>query len=43
MKNYFKKNEEGNFESMDSTFHAHRECGFKNPTVLAIAFEVEVI
>jgi hypothetical protein len=41
MKNYFKKNEEENFESMNSTFHSHRESGFKNPKILAIAFEVE--
>jgi hypothetical protein len=27
---------------MDSTFHSHRESGFKNPTILSIAFEVEV-
>jgi hypothetical protein len=40
--NYFEKNEEENFESMDSTFHSHRESGFKNPTILGIAFEVEV-
>jgi hypothetical protein len=25
------KNEEENFESMDSTFHSHRESGFKKP------------
>jgi hypothetical protein len=43
------KNEEENFESivggkhqkMNSTFHSHRESGFKNPTILGIAFEVE--
>jgi hypothetical protein len=39
MKNYFEKNDEENFESMDSTFHSHRESGLKNPTILAIAFE----
>jgi hypothetical protein len=41
------KNEEENFESIvggkhqkiNSTFHSHRESGFKNPTILAIAFE----
>jgi hypothetical protein len=27
---------------MDSTFHSHRERGFKNPTILGIAFEVKV-
>jgi hypothetical protein len=41
IKNYFEKNEEENFESMDSTFHSHRENGFKNTTILGIAFEVE--
>jgi hypothetical protein len=42
MKNYFEKNKEENFESMHSTFYSHRESGFKNPTILGIAFEVEV-
>jgi hypothetical protein len=28
---------------MDSKFHSHQESGFKNPTILAIAFEVEDI
>jgi hypothetical protein len=27
------KNKEENFESMDSTFHSHRESGFKNPKI----------
>jgi hypothetical protein len=44
------KSEEENFESIvggkhqkiNSTFHSHRERGFKNPTILAIAFEVEL-
>jgi hypothetical protein len=47
---YF-KNKEENFESIvggkhqkiNSTFHSHQESGFKNPTILAIAFEVEDI
>jgi hypothetical protein len=47
MKNYFEKNEEENFESIasgkhqkiNSTFHSHRESGFKNPIILGIAFE----
>jgi hypothetical protein len=26
---------------MNSTFHSHRESGFKNPMIFAIAFEVE--
>jgi hypothetical protein len=51
MKNYFEKNEEENFEAIiggenqkiNSTFHSHRERGFKNPTILAIAFKVEDI
>jgi hypothetical protein len=43
MKNYFEKNDEEIFESMDSKFHSHQESGFKNPTILAIAFEVEDI
>jgi hypothetical protein len=43
MKNYFKKNKEEYFESMDSTFHSYQERGFKNPTILAIAFEVKDI
>jgi hypothetical protein len=41
MKNYFEKNEEKNFESIvggkqqkiNSTFHSHRESGFKNPKI----------
>jgi hypothetical protein len=45
MKNYFEKNEEENFESIvggkhqkiNSTFHSHREKGFKNSRILAIA------
>jgi hypothetical protein len=37
MKSYFEKNEEENFESMDSAFHSHRERGFKNSMILAIA------
>jgi hypothetical protein len=45
MKNYFKKNEEENFESIvggkhqkiKSKFHSHRESRFKNSTILAIA------
>jgi hypothetical protein len=43
MKNYFEKNDKENFDSMDSTFYSHRESGFKNPMILAIAFEVEDI
>jgi hypothetical protein len=51
MKNYFKKNEEENFESIIGGKHQrhrldiylHRESGFKNPTILAFAFEVEDI
>jgi hypothetical protein len=51
MKNYLKKNEEENFEyivggkhqKINSTFHSHRERRFKNPMILAIAFEVENI
>jgi hypothetical protein len=51
MKNYFEKNDKKNFESIvggkhqkiNSTFHSHRESGFKNPTILAIAFKVEDI
>jgi hypothetical protein len=43
MKNYFEKSKEENLESMDSTFHSHRERGFKNPTILVIAFEVKDI
>jgi hypothetical protein len=51
MKNYFEKNDKENFESIvggkhqkiNSTFHSHRESGFKNPTILAIAFKVEDI
>jgi hypothetical protein len=43
------KIEEENFESIvggkhqkiNLTFHSHRESGFKNPTILGIAFEVE--
>jgi hypothetical protein len=48
MKNYFEKNKEENFESMDSTFHSHRESRFKNSTILAIVlakskiYEVEL-
>jgi hypothetical protein len=46
---YFEKNKEENFESiiggkhqkMNSTFHSRRESRFKNPTILAIAFEVK--
>jgi hypothetical protein len=42
MRNYFeKKNDKENFESMDSTFYSHRESGFKNATILGIAFEVK--
>jgi hypothetical protein len=49
IRNYFKKNEEENFESIvggkhqkiNSTFHSHRESGLKNPKILATAFEVE--
>jgi hypothetical protein len=37
------KSEEENFESMDSTFHSHRESGLKNLMILAIAFEDEDI
>jgi hypothetical protein len=45
MKNYFEKNEEENFESIidgkhqkiKSTFHFHREKGFKNSRISAIA------
>jgi hypothetical protein len=33
MKNYFEKDEEENFESMDSKFHSHWEYGFKNPKI----------
>jgi hypothetical protein len=41
MKNYFEKNEEKKFESIvggkhqkiNSTFHSHRERGFKNPKI----------
>jgi hypothetical protein len=41
MKNYFEKNKEENFESIvggkhqkiNSTFHSHRESGFKNPKI----------
>jgi hypothetical protein len=51
MKNYFEKNEEENFESIIGGKHqrhrldiySHRESGFKNPTILAIAFDVEDI
>jgi hypothetical protein len=43
MENNFKKNKEENFESMDSTFHSHWERRFKNPMILAIAFEIEDI
>jgi hypothetical protein len=51
MKNYFEKNKEENFESIiggthqkiKSIFHSHRESGFKNPMILAIAFEVKDI
>jgi hypothetical protein len=51
MKNYFKKNEEENFESIISGKHqinkldiySHRESGFKNPMILGIAFEVKDI
>jgi hypothetical protein len=43
------KSEEENFESIvggkhqkiNLTFHSRRESGFKNPTILGIAFEVE--
>jgi hypothetical protein len=43
------KSKEENFESIiggkhqkiNSTFYSHRESGFKNPTILAIALEVE--
>jgi hypothetical protein len=43
MKNYFEKNEEENFESIiggknpkiNSTFHSHRESGFKNSMILS--------
>jgi hypothetical protein len=43
------RSEEENFESIvggkhqkiNSTFHSHRKSRFKNPTILAIAFEVE--
>jgi hypothetical protein len=45
MKNYFEKNDEENFESIvdgkhqkiSSTFHSHRESGFKNSMISAIA------
>jgi hypothetical protein len=45
------KSEEENFESIiggkhqkiNSIFYSHRESGFKNPMILAIAFEVEDI
>jgi hypothetical protein len=51
MTNYFEKNDEENFESIIGGKHqrhqldiySHREIGFKNPTILAIAFEVEDI
>jgi hypothetical protein len=41
MKNYFEKSEKENFESIvsgkhqkiNSTFHSHRERGFKNPKI----------
>jgi hypothetical protein len=43
--NYFEKNEEEKFEfiiggkhqKINSTFHSHRESGFKNSTISAIA------
>jgi hypothetical protein len=35
MKNYFKKNDEENFEYMDSTFTPIGSEYFKNPTILA--------
>jgi hypothetical protein len=31
------------FDFMDSTFYSHRESGFGNSTILAIAFEVKDI
>jgi hypothetical protein len=37
MKNYFEKNKEENFESMDSTLHSHRESGFKMILAIALA------
>jgi hypothetical protein len=51
MKNYFEKNNKEKFESIvggkhqkiNSTFHSHWEHRFKNPTILAIQFEVEDI
>jgi hypothetical protein len=51
MKNYFEKNEEEKFESIIGCKHqkhwlkiySHRESGFKNPTILAIAFKVKDI
>jgi hypothetical protein len=51
MNKYFEKSEEENFESIVGGKHqrhrldiySHRERGFKNPTILGIAFEVEDI
>jgi hypothetical protein len=31
----------GKHQKINSTFYSHRESGFKNPMILAIAFEVE--
>jgi hypothetical protein len=31
----------GKHQKINSTFHSHRESGFKNPKILAIEFEVE--
>jgi hypothetical protein len=47
MKNYFETNGEENFESIiggkhqksELDIYSHRESGFKNPMILAIAFE----
>jgi hypothetical protein len=43
MKSYFEKNEEEKFRVHGLNIYSHRESGFKNPTILAIAFEVEDI
>jgi hypothetical protein len=51
MKNYFEKNDEKllreergrKFRVHGLNIYSHRERGFKNPTILAVAFKVEDI
>jgi hypothetical protein len=41
MKNYFEKERGRKLRVHGLNIYSHRESGFKNPMILAIAFEVE--